>query len=406
MRAESRTPSIASRRGAAAQRFLLRRRRVRSGLVQLIYVMLGSVLGLGLPRVTSTPTVDAEGVAQLLWTLAATAIGLVAIVYSLLFLVVQWAASAFSPRVTLFRDDPILWHCSGFLTGTIMFGLVAGLSINGRSTVSVAVPVAAIIAMLAAVALIRILQVRAFRSIQLNTVLETIADRGRDILDAIYDAPFAGSAGASSPLPPFIRTVHWTRRSATLQHIDLRKLMAAAREVSAVVSLRVGVGQPLREGSAVADIHGHDVDEAQVLAALQAGHERTFQQDPLFAFQLLVDIAMRALSSAINDQTTAVQVLHVLDGLLNFLGSRDLDVAEVRDERGEVVIVVALPAWEQYVEASFDDLIAAGSHSPRFLARVNDVLAVLGERVPEGRRSALSSRAVPLDRSPDGQVHL
>ena len=78
------------------------------------------------------------------------------------------------------------------------------------------------------------------------------------------------------------------------------------------------------------------------------GHDRTFRQDPLFAFRLLADIAMRALSAAVNDLATAVQVLDTIESL-QALVSRDLDVADVADGAGTVRVVLALPSWDDYL---------------------------------------------------------
>jgi uncharacterized membrane protein len=76
------------------------------------------------------------------------------------------------------------------------------------------------------------------------------------------------------------------------------------------------------------------VADAAVLGGLVTGQERTFHQDLLFAFRLLVDIGMRALSSAVNDPATAVQALDTIEGLLRPLVLRDLDVAEIADDAG------------------------------------------------------------------------
>src|SRR6266700_2863838 len=83
-----------------------------------------------------------------------------------------------------------------------------------------------------------------------------------------------------------------------------------------------------------ADLHGGEVADAAVLGGPVTGQERTFHQDPLFAFRLLADISPRALSLAVNDPATAVQVLDTIESLLQPLVSRDLDVADVADNAG------------------------------------------------------------------------
>jgi hypothetical protein len=65
------------------------------------------------------------------------------------------------------------------------------------------------------------------------------------------------------------------------------------------------------------------------------------RQDPLFAFRLLADIGLRALSPAVNDPATAVQVLDTMQSILSPLVTRDLDVADIADGSGAVRLVLA-----------------------------------------------------------------
>jgi uncharacterized membrane protein len=115
----------------------------------------------------------------------------------------------------------------------------------------------------------------------------------------------------------------------------------------------------------VADELGLDAPAIRALPTMNAiiltGPERTFGQDPLFAFRLLADIAMRALSPAVNDPATAVQVLDTVASLLQSLVSRDLDVADVADDAGIVRVVLALPSWDDYLRIGLDDLLLPGA---------------------------------------------
>ena len=156
--------------------------------------------------------------------------------------------------------------------------------------------------------------------------------------------------------------------------------------------LRARIGDTLQEGAVVADLHGGDASDAAVLDALVTGQERTFQQDPLFAFRLLADIGLRALSPAINDPATAVQVLDTIQGLLLPLVVRDLDVAEVADDAGAVKAVLALPSWDDYLRTALDDLIESGSRSPMMLLQAQALLTGLLNAAPPQRRSSITWR--------------
>jgi uncharacterized membrane protein len=170
-------------------RFGRPRRRLRASLVQLLFAVAGLGLGLLLPRITVAPTVAGSRVTETLIGVGLGVLGLVSVIFSLLFLVVQWAFSSLSPRLNLFRDDPIVWRTFGLAVGVFVFSVTAALVIGNDAEVSVIVPAAELAGVLAAIALIRSLQVNAFASIQLAPTLSAIAAHGRGILDDLYPGP-------------------------------------------------------------------------------------------------------------------------------------------------------------------------------------------------------------------------
>jgi uncharacterized membrane protein len=381
-------------RGPAARppgRFSRPRRRLRAGLVQLLFAVAGLGLGLLLPRITVAPTVASGRVTDALVGVGFGVLGLVSIIFSLLFLVVQWAFSSLSPRLTLFRDDPIVWRTFGLAVGVFVFSVTAALVIGNDPDVSVIVPAAEVAGVLAALALIRTLQVKAFASIQLAPTLSAIAAHGRSVLDDLYPRPGPDGRPPAAPLPPLRRAVTWPRRQVILQQLDLHRLLDAAAG-GAVIVLRSRIGDTLQEGAVVAELHGGDASDAAVLGGLVTGPERTFHQDPLLAFRLLADIGMRALSPAINDPATAVQVLDTIQSLLVPLATRDLDVAEIAGPTGGVKLVLALPSWDDYLQIALDDLIESGSRSPMVLLQAQALLTGLLKAAAPDRQSSIAWR--------------
>ena len=112
------------------RRFGQPRRRLRAGLVQLLFAVAGLGLGLLLPWITVAPTVASSRVTETLVGVGFGVLGLVTIIFSLLFLVVQWAFSSLSPRLNLFRDDPIVWRTFGLAVGVFVFSVTAALVIG------------------------------------------------------------------------------------------------------------------------------------------------------------------------------------------------------------------------------------------------------------------------------------
>ena len=168
-------------------RFGRTRRRSRAGLVQLLCALAGLGLGLLLPRITTESTVASIRVTGALVAAGFAVLGLVTVIFSLLVLVAQWVFSSLSPRLNLFRDDPIVWRTFAFAVGVFVFSVTTALVIGSRQKVSVIVPAAEGVTVLAAIVLIWALQVKAFASIQLAPTLAAIAGKGRVCL--LYTSP-------------------------------------------------------------------------------------------------------------------------------------------------------------------------------------------------------------------------
>jgi uncharacterized membrane protein len=130
--------------------------------------------------------------------------------------------------------------------------------------------------------------------------------------------------------------------------------------------------------------------ERELRRGIELGAERTFEQDPKYAMRLLVDIAIRALSPAVNDPTTAVQALDQIEDLLLRLGQRHLEIGDFRDLDGNLRLVVSFPAWEDLLRLAFDEISFCGATSVQVMRRMNALISDLLPTVPEERRPALS----------------
>ena len=93
--------------------------------------------------------------------------------------------------------------------------------------------------------------------------------------------------------------------------------MQQAERSGAVIEMVSAVGDTLVDGSVVLRVHGDKVGlaEKDVIGLVHLETERTFEQDPKYPIRLLVDIAIKALSPAVNDPTTAVQAIDQIEDL-------------------------------------------------------------------------------------------
>jgi uncharacterized membrane protein len=130
-------------------------------------------------------------------------------------------------------------------------------------------------------------------------------------------------------------------------------------------------------------------EEDRLKAAVAFGSERTMEQDPLFAFRILVDIALKALSKAINDPTTAVLAIDQLQRLLRRVGSRNLQSEFITDAAGHLRIVFRTPNWEDFVQLACTEIRHNGAESIQVVRRLRAMLENLIQALPAHRHPVL-----------------
>jgi uncharacterized membrane protein len=164
------------------------------------------------------------------------------------------------------------------------------------------------------------------------------------------------------------------------------------------VEVRAAVGDTLVIGTEMLRLYGAPRADADKLRqAFAVGSERTFEQDPKYALRLIVDIAIRALSPAVNDPTTAVQALDHLEDLLQRLGRRRLEIGALRAPDGALRLMVPYPAWEDFLALAFDEIRFCGANSVQVMRRMKALAADLIAALPAERHAALHSHQRRID---------
>src|SRR5262249_6994165 len=107
------------------------------------------------------------------------------------------------------------------------------------------------------------------------------------------------------------------------------------------------------------------------------------------AIFLLVDIAIRALSPAINDPATAVQALDHIEDLLLRLARRRLEIGAYRDGEGDLRLVVPFPAWEDFLMLGLEEIRHYGASSKHLTRRMAPLPGDLLDAARPERRQAL-----------------
>jgi uncharacterized membrane protein len=152
------------------------------------------------------------------------------------------------------------------------------------------------------------------------------------------------------------------------------------------------VGDFVSAGAPLLEVYGPDpaADAAASLRAMVAlGVERTIEQDPAFAVRIMVDIAIRALSPAVNDPTTAVQVLDHLEDLLRLVGRTDLADQGDAPGAGESGLVIPVRRWADYLTLGVTEIREYGKSSIQVVRRMRAMLEELADAVLPERREAV-----------------
>ena len=123
------------------------------------------------------------------------------------------------------------------------------------------------------------------------------------------------------------------------------------------------------------------------------------EQDPTFAFRILVDIASKGLSPAINDPTTAVLAIDQIHHLLRNVGGRRLDDERVRDEKGSLRLAYRTPDWEDFVQLAVTEIRQFGGASIQIARRLRAMLESLIQALEEQRAVLLHQELKLLHRS-------
>ena len=182
---------------------------------------------------------------------------------------------------------------------------------------------------------------------------------------------------------------------------DISTLVRLAQSANAVVSIECAVGETVVGDATLLRVYGSTrrLPESSLSRAIRFAASRTFEQDPKYAIRLLVDIAIRALSPAINQMSTAVQALDQIEDLLRRLGRRQLDAGYARDTTGTIRVTFPMPTWEDYLALSFDEIRQFGASSVQVVRRLRSALVGLGETITaEDRRNAVLQYLEHLNR--------
>ena len=320
-----------------------------------------------------------------------------------LLVAIQVAGGQYTPRIiatTLLRDN-IIRGISGLFVFTLLFANRTAGWMGENEVHQLQVFIAALFGFASVVAFLFLIDYAA-KFLRPVSLVARVGEQGIAVIESVYPAPTKGLVtppqhDKEGGVPD--RIVRQRGKSAIVLAVNLERLVAKARRTNVVIEVVPQVGDFVAVDEPLFYLYGNAdaIDERKLRALVAFGTERTMEQDPMFAFRILVDIALKALSAAINDPTTAVLAIDQLHRLLRMVGKRSLAREEILDRSGRVRVILRTPNWEDFVHISFREIRQCGAGSIQIPRRLRAAIENLIQTLPAHRHDALRAELTLLD---------
>jgi uncharacterized membrane protein len=347
--------------------------------------------------------VDPSTALTLLGTLAASMFSFIVFVCSALLICVQLASAQLTPRyISIVLQTPATKLSLMVFVYTFTLTLAALVRIQGG--VPLLTAYAAVYSCLASLCFFLYLVDKVCKTLRPSGALEIVSRLGHEVIKDSYPRRLAAPQAPPPEPAEFLdrepRCTIPNLRDGVVLAFHMEGLVSLAQRANCLIEMVPQVGDFVAAEQPLFRIFGDGAPPAAALYQLVAlGAERTSQQDPAFAFRIMVDIASKALSPAINDPTTAVLAIDQIHYLLRHVGTRHLQEGHRRDARGSVRLVYRTPDWEDFVQLAVTEVRHFGGTSIQVVRRLRGMLENLIQTLPAERAGELRQELDLLNRS-------
>ena len=278
-----------------------------------------------------------SGTQTALQTIITLIVSFIVFTFGSLLVAIQIAGGQLTPRIiatTLLRNNVIR-----FTVGLFVFTLLFALGTVARVETNVPHLIMWASAILGFASVMAFLFLIDYAALLLRpvSILWRVGEEGLSVVESVYPTPIRDTdthPAQHSQLSAPDRIVSHQGTSAIVLAVNLEALAAEASRVDGAIEVVPRVGDFVASGEPVFLLHGGSnvFDEGRLRGSIAFGRERTIEQDSTFALRVIVDIAIRALSKAINDPTTAVLGIDQLQRLLRNVGKRHLHDEQILDD--------------------------------------------------------------------------
>lgn len=337
-------------------------------------------------------------------TVAASMFTLVVVGSSAILLVVQLASAQLTPRIiTLVYRNNIRKLSLSFFVFTFTFSVGVLVRIEGSTPLLTSYLAA--YGFLLNLALFLYFIDSIGKTVRPSSVVRIVALAGREVIHNVYPQRLRTQQPSvpqsSEGLKDVPRRIMLNEIDGVVLAFDLKGLVSLAERSNCVIELVPEVGDFVAAGDPLFRFFGggEDLIGDSLRKSVALGQERTLDQDPMFAFRIIVDIASKALSPAINDPTTAVLAIDQIHHLLRDVGGRSLAEGRETDSKGQLRLVYRTPNWEDFVHLAVTEIRHYGRDSIQIMRRLRAMLENLIDTLPARRAPLLRQELRLLESS-------
>jgi len=348
---------------------------------------------------------EVSGAQTLYQTIITLTLSFLVFTFGSLLVAIQVASGQLTPRIiaTMLLRDNVVRFSVGLFTFTLIFAVQA-LNRQDQQVRDLTALLAGVL-VVACLADFLFLIDYAARLLRPVSIVGRIGDAGVGIIRSVYPDPATAQApgpGTPQESPSSERReVEHQGRSEIVLAVDVPTLIALACDRDGLIELLPQVGDFVAAEEPLFALHGGAtaIDDHALWSTVAFGPERTLEQDPMFAFRIIADIALKALSPAINDPTTAVLALDQLHRMLRVVGRRELRGEVFADDAGRPRLIFRTPNWEDYCRVACREIRACGANNLQVARRMRAMLESLLRTLPEHRHAALHEELDLLNRA-------
>ena len=351
------------------------------------------------------------GATALYETVITLSLSFLVFTFGSLLVAIQVASGQLTPRIiatTLLRDN-VVRYSVGLFVFTLVFSVMALDRLENRVHEMVAF-VTSLLG-IGSMATFLFLIDYAARLLRPVSILTRVGNQGMQVIQSMFQV--LDSEATDEPTMPLLpkaptRVFRHSGSAGIVLAIDREALIAEARRADGLIECVPHIGDFVSSDEPLLNLYdgAAHIPDQRLHAAVALGAERTMEQDPLFAFRIVADIALKALSPAINDPTTAVLALDQIHRLLRGVGRRRLNREVLDDRDGAHRLVYRTPSWEDYVQLSCHEIRLAGAGSTQVARRMRAMLDNLIATLPPQRHAALVRERQLLDQTIERAYHL